>query len=63
MFYPDQFNSNVGETKTTKSRKSIIGKIAVINDDKYRTPVTKIYQPQDTESANRYKKRSNIMRK
>ena len=53
MFYPqDRFhNSNVNKEygsndKGIKSRKSLAGKISTLNDDRYRTPVSKIYQPQ-----------------
>ena len=65
MFYPqDRFlNREYGSGNATmKSRKSLAGKISSINDDRYRTPVSKIYQPQETE-ATRHRKRSTSIRK
>ena len=44
-----------------KSRKSLAGKISTLNEDRYRTPVSKIYQPQETEA--RYRKRSTSIRR
>jgi len=61
MFYPhddNHLNFASGHTRDTrelnlstgitKSRKSLIGKINTLTDDKFRTPISKIYQPQET---------------
>lgn len=58
MFYPhddNHLNFASGQTRElnlstgiTKSRKSLIGKINTLTDDKFRTPISKIYQPQET---------------
>lgn len=51
MFYPQE------QAAGFKSRKSLIGKISHIHDSQYRTPVNKIYEPQETE-ASKFRKSS-----
>lgn len=72
MFYPQErfqnsiinkeYGSGSNDAKGLRSRKSLAGKISTLNDDRYRTPVSKIYQPQETE-ATKYRKRSTSIRK
>ena len=66
MFYPDSGNFQNYEipdqqksNMKVKPRKTLIGKISSFNDAKYRTPVSKIYQPQETDSSTRYRKKRN----
>jgi hypothetical protein len=40
------YGNFINEDKFMKSRKSLVGKINALNEDRYRTPLTKIYQPQ-----------------
>ena len=66
MFYPDSGNFQNYEipdqqksNMKVKPKKTLIGKISSFNNDaKYRTPVSKIYQPQEAE-VSRYRKRRN----
>ena len=71
MFYPDssspgnyemvegQKNSLYNSGIRGKTKKSLIGKISSINNERYRTPVSKIYQPQEVE-ASKFRKKGNI---
>lgn len=61
MFYPNkyykpsinfesgglkEYDNFISTQQFTKSRNSLVGKIYALNEDKYQTPLRKIYQPQ-----------------